>query len=407
MEKILLLSIAIFGAPAALCAETFNLHDNKWSVVHSNQIKVPENTTPQEAYDLLQVKPQDTPNLTDDYSGSLLAFRFQASNQSSHNKWNLRAQTTAIYDLRLYKIIQGSNGPIFVEQSTMHQRVATSSLDLEEGETAEFLGTYRNYENLRVGFGLVEHSYFVQEDLSQTAWLGVATGIMLAVIIYNGFLLLSLRQKFHLFYLMFAIANGAIALFSVNFPPRLWNWAFQLNSMDWVPYFRCLAPITTFAFTAVFLQTKEKYPRIHRIFLAYFVGLGAIVAYYTLTGKPIEMNVALDPYFLLSIFIMVGAGIHAYRTGFEPAKYYLLGLTAFFVGIVIVIVYPFFVENPNGFLSTAHVWGQAAEMLLMSLALASEIKVLNEEKFRAVVSAETKSRMLRVISHDIRVASEI
>lgn len=403
LGKILLLSVAIFWTQSSLYAEALSLHDNKkWIPLEPNSVEFPEGSDLLDIYKQLLSLPSSSQQIKEDYSGSLLAFRFRATNDSDHNNWNLTTRTTGIFNLRLYKVIPQQNGPIFVEQETIHQRVAAADVDLVQGESAEFVATYRTYENVRLGFVLVEHSILVEDNLSQTAWLGVATGIMLAVIIYNGFLLLSLQQRFHLFYLIFAISNGAIALFSVNFPPGLWDWAYQATSMAWGPYFRCLAPITTFAFTAVFLQTREKYPRIHRVFLSYFVGLGLIVAYYTLIGKPIEMNVALDSYFLLSIFIMLGAGVHAYRSGFEPAKYYLLGLTAFFLGIVVVIVYPFFVENPNGFFSSAHVWGQAAEMLLMSLALAAEIKILNEEKFRAVVSAETKSRLLRVISHDIR-----
>ncbi len=357
-----------------------------------------------EAYSLLQKKGLSglkvKGEFSAEYSNHPLWFSFQVRNDGHHNDWCLAAQNAGILDLRVYKIVRDGENLQFVEQKAITNRLATSWLDVDPKETADFIATYRSFENLFMDLSIAPMTEVVKKDLNETTLLGVAAGIMLAVIIYNAFLFLSLRQKFHLFYIIFAITNALIALFSVNFP--LGFWKVIHTNIYWTPLLRCLGPLTTFAFASVFLQTKAKHKAIHRLLITYVIGLFLIVAFFSISGRGIESNAVLDPYFLLGIFILLYAGIHAYRKGFTPAKYYTLGLTAFLGGIVICITFPYFVKDPNAFIYTAHVWGQALEMLLMSLALAAEIKLLEEEKFRAVVAAETKSRLLRVISHDIR-----
>lgn len=384
--------------------EPLPLKEGKGSTIipSANLIEDPSRKmTPQDAYHAIEMaKTRKVNAFTSEYSEVPLWFTFHIINESTINGWCLAAQSAGLTQLRVFKVIKNENERVFVEQEVIAHRAATSWLDMEPGESAEFIATYRSIENLYVNFTVAPVNDVVKKELTETAWLGVASGIMLAVIVYNTFLFLSLRQKFHLYYIIFAVTNALMGLFAMNFPQSAWHFVYN-NVSEWIPYFRCLGPLATLAFASVFLQTRTNHKMIHKAFLAYVVGL-VVICIYSMSDKDVEVNGLLDPYFLLGILLLLYAGIHAYRKGFTPAKYYVIGLTAFLTGILIVILYPYFTSTPNVFVVTAHIWGQAIEMLLMSLALAAEIKILEKEKFRAVVAAETKSRLLRVISHDIR-----
>jgi signal transduction histidine kinase len=161
-----------------------------------------------------------------------------------------------------------------------------------------------------------------------------------------------------------------------------------------------MAPMVTFIFARSFLKTSLQSPALDKTLLAYMGGLAILILAAFVMPAADQLNI-LNYYMLPGVFLLLFAGLRSLMNGFQPAKYFLAAIGTFLLGILILLMREVGFLPANFFTNNAHLFAQAAEMLLMSLALGSRIKLLEEAKTRAEVAAEVKSRLLRIISHDI------
>lgn len=239
--------------------------------------------------------------------------------------------------------------------------------------------------------------------------LGLYFGIMLAMVIYNLFIFLSVRDRVYAYYVMyiFGVIFWLAAYFGLTFQ-YLWP-----NSPDWGN--QMILVSTSFwagfmiQFIRSFLDTKRQAPWFDKLSIYALVGLlfNLILSF---TGKyaiGIQILVILG---LIMCIASIVVGVVCFRAGFRSARYFLLAWTTLLLSICI------FVLKIAGVLPAIFVVeksiqiGSIIEVMLLSLGLADRINELKKEKLLAQAGAirsiesslKLKTDFITSISHELR-----
>lgn len=222
-------------------------------------------------------------------------------------------------------------------------------------------------------------------------FFGLTTGIILAMLLYNLFISLFLRDRVYFAYCAYMVCM-------IIYASLLSGWPLGLGlNPDYLMSSVLELFALTFFFAAIFakafLSTKKRHPVIHRIFtgimlLSLVVFVLAAVGYYDLANTIAHLMTIL-----VSIAMVFCAAV-VLRGGYAPARYYLAAWGALVVFAMIyaasamgLIGYSFIVFN-------LVIIGAAVESVLLSLALADRIRLLREEG----VKLREKERRLTELS---------
>ena len=329
------------------------------------------------------------------YTKSHFWILLNVMNKTQNDNWYILAKH-ALMNVAVYRL---ENDSEVVLEPSLPRRYPVSRVAIPSQSEGHFLIHVHSPLFLDLKFEILDEVRLTDQDTEETTYIAIISGALLAMIVFNFFLFTSLRDRNYFYYLLFAIVNSHLGLLAVNFPANIHSWF----GLDWWPLlnlYRPLGPLTAFVFSRSFLQTKAKAIWLDRIFLLYIAILILLMgSYFFIPGALLSM--LYDIYFLLGILILIGGGLYRVRQGFGPARYYILSLGCFMVGM---FMYLAAVENmlpSNALTMNMHLIGQGLEMMLMSIALANKFKILDQEKTRAEVTLLVKARLLRVIAHDI------
>ncbi|ANB02989.1 diguanylate cyclase [Ectothiorhodospira sp. BSL-9] len=213
-------------------------------------------------------------------------------------------------------------------------------------------------------------------------WLaqGGYHGIILALAIYNLFLLFSLRDTSYAWYIAFIVSTAGYFFFQrglhLEFFP---GWGSQTTQLL---MFLCLALLSTFAlqFTRRFLLMRRRDPGWDRwlrlalplpligIVLHVWAGTAGSVLFFSLVTLGV-------------IVLVVGASLRAYYFhGFRPALYLLMAWAVMVIGALLFILGALGMLPNNMLTYYAVQAGSALETMLLSLALADRIRELQSER---------------------------
>ena len=221
-----------------------------------------------------------------------------------------------------------------------------------------------------VGFGQ-------SEGLGYTVY-GIVNGILLAMVLYSFFLLLSLKDRAYLYYIFYIVSAG-LWLFFVqgqaklvfgqipNFDQAmLWFWAGSMITWGAV-------------FTAVFLRMKEGQPFLSRMFIVMAI-FGAVVSVAGVLGWD-DVAFSLSHYLGLALPVLViAATIVRLSQGFPSAFYFLIAWSFLAVGGFVFSLMGFKILPVNFWTVNGMAIGMTAESVLLSMALADRFKSLEAEK---------------------------
>jgi len=213
---------------------------------------------------------------------------------------------------------------------------------------------------------------------SQNLWQGIYFGLIAFLLIYNIFLFISIKDTSYLYFAIFIGFTGLLFSHYSNVGNQL-IWNTLPPSMLWEPILAAAASSSMILFSSRFLNSSSKTPKLHLWLLALmiinipFVIIG-IFGFHQLSIKLILYNSAMSLLFLMFLTIM------SWRSGYQPAKFYLMAWSFHVVGILIsllMVTSLISIEmNIAGILQTS----STLSIFFMSFALSKKINLYIERR---------------------------
>ncbi|WP_169738251.1 sensor domain-containing diguanylate cyclase [Maridesulfovibrio frigidus] len=248
------------------------------------------------------------------------------------------------------------------------------SIKIEPGQSKTFyIKLHSNYGMLTDGIFVDSPSAFLKREQLATACYFFYFGTISALIFYNLFLFISLRDKLYGYYVMHGLCFGAWVMLYSGFDLYL--------GISELAHYR-LNSITNFilVFLALFsrelLQTKLNLPKIDKVLLL-IIGvsfLSGIASFININYYQYLNFLALPTY---AYFMFVG--IYAWVKRIKLSSYYLLSMSFYFVSIILLGLLLMDLVPYSLTTRYAYLGGSMAELTIFSLALAYRVKLLQKQ----------------------------
>lgn len=263
---------------------------------------------------------------------------------------------------------------------------------------------------------LYTNEKYVEYVSNSVIGLGLYYGIMLVMLLYNGFLFLSIGDRSYLYYVLY-LAFFAASMLGLN------GLAYQHIWPDspWManhapPIFAACAALCGLLFARHFLRIDRTYPQL-RLSLNIMIWVEVALIVLAVFADPAISTPTVFPLQLVALIVILTAGVQSLRSGYRPARFYLLAWAGFIIGCALrLLLGAGFV--PSNFLTEYAVqFGSALEVVLLSLALADRINriqlkanknalLAKENALKAKENAEkashAKSLFVADVSHELR-----
>lgn len=223
-------------------------------------------------------------------------------------------------------------------------------------------------------------------------------GELLALMVYSLFLFGAMRDPRFFFYAVFAGFFG-MGIFAGNGLGRLFLWPDQPQFDDVSQsVFLSLSGVFAVLFSRGFFQIKSTLPRLDRVIrlaALFFFGVAATLLSSLWWAAPLGylFQLLMVTSLVTSALILV-VSVHATRRGLGGASVFLLAWCLLWVGVVIASLRAYGWLPNNLFTSYSLQISSAAEMLLLSLALATMMRTEREARLNAQKLALDANRSL-------------
>ncbi len=255
-------------------------------------------------------------------------------------------------------------------------------LNLRPGEEKTYYFKIRGNAQVLVPIQIISKAEFDSAILSQTLWFGIYCGIIAIMVLYNIFIFLTIRDKSYLYYVLHTLFVGLTQASLLGFTYQYF-WPHSPWFANYSNFlFTCMVSIIGVQFLIEFMRLKKNarvtflmlkaFQAIYLVFL-----ISSLAGYYSSTFGAI-LNV--QP--VIAVFILI-TSINLYRRGFSEAKYYLIGWSSLMIGIIIYVAKDFGLLPYNNLTVYSLMVGSAAEITLLSFALAYKINIYKLDKERS------------------------
>ena len=330
--------------------------------------------------------------------------------------WWLEAGGANLLDLRLY-LPDG--------QDKWHERRSAEAVPFVAGRDYDYRRSVFHLPPFQDGLTLYLRSYdpagnafpmrlwqlpdLQQQQINENLLAGIIYGVIIALLLYNLFIFISLRDSTYLWYVL-TTAFGLLFILGASGHGFQYLWPQQAVPV-WLH--RITVPslwsLCVSLFTIQLLQTRQHVPRLHYLLLAGAVGYGLAVVCgllgWTMAGAKIlnVLTFTSVPAALLTALIRS-------RQGCFYARLYLLGYGLVLGSIVLLSFRAMGLVQPTPANAIAFPVSVALETILFSFALANRIQQLKQERADALEQANReKSARLAYIeasASDLQVAVE-
>ncbi|SMF25321.1 7TM diverse intracellular signaling domain-containing protein [Pseudobacteriovorax antillogorgiicola] len=220
---------------------------------------------------------------------------------------------------------------------------------------------------------------FIKHKLHESIFLGGLFGCCIAMLIYNFFICVKFRSKT---YFAYSFCIFLYILFSLNYQGLLQQYIFRTGKFIWamnqgMNILVDLCGIAASTFSILFLSLRTSFPQVCKTFFLIILILSLNIANHLFWDiAAIKVSVFMS---LIYSIVMIIVGILRSKT-YRPARYYSYAWSIVMFGNMAVIL------GGAGFIphSNLTIWGQfvgaALMLLILSLALADRMALVNLER---------------------------
>jgi signal transduction histidine kinase/PAS domain-containing protein len=326
-----------------------------------------------------------TPNFG--FTESAYWMRLHLQNQTLHSDhWMLEINYPQMQFVDLYSLLPSGEG-FTVKQSGVlrppktrdvrHPHIIFSLVIPTQSQQTIYM-RFQNGASMTLPLTLWEQKTFINNAILEQALMLLFYGVLVGLLIYNIFLLFSLREASYLYLVLFLASyllwNASYDGYTETYlVPRFYYLKIYYYPLVFSSMF-----VTMVLFSDTILELKSRLFFFHRIVMVLVSGWGILVLLIPFINY-LTTSILFSIWALTSIVIVMIAGIMVWKQGYIAIRYFMsawFGLLACFILILLVrlgiIPSSFFAEN---IFRVGTVW----MAVCWSIALADRINLLKAE----------------------------
>jgi signal transduction histidine kinase len=263
----------------------------------------------------------------------------------------------------------------------------------------------------QVAFMIMTRAVYERSHQSEAIWMGLYYGIAATVLLLNLFLVVWLRERVYLNYLLYVFSISAMQ-FGMNGYGFFFLWTDSFWLQNVLPgLFSGVTRGFAASFIRDYLDTRRTAPVWDKLvasmgYMGYVLGLALMFGFKGIVAAALAYTA------LLTTVIFLGAGIARWRGGFRPAKIYTLAWSAFIAGIALTALKDLGVLTLNFLSENGLQIGSAIEFILLMIGLGQRLRYAealrrssedrNRELQHAAAKKEAVLHTTRMLAHDVR-----
>lgn len=300
-----------------------------------------------------------------------------------HEEWHLVLPYPLLEQVSLF-VVTADDGVLqeqVPDNAQLRSHYPHFALPPSNGAPLSLLLRVQSFTSLQVPLELWSQSQLVNRQTVEATIWGLYFGVLLALLAYNAFLFLSVRDITYCCYVMY-LSSIVVLMLCISGMGSLYMW----NSPQLV---RVLLPLSTgmtslwaILFALAFLRTTVIHSRL-KVALWICAGLSVLLILQSFggSGSGALMSGLLS---IMVVAIVIAAGINALASGAVIVRYFILAWTAFALGAMVYLLNVFNLVPVSGFTTHSVQVGSALEAILLSFALAHRIKEERQLKLSAL-----------------------
>lgn len=303
----------------------------------------------------------------------------------SNNHWILEFFDQTIDRLELYEPLADKTFKRhvygdhlkFSEREFFHKNFVYSLDNSNDGEKIFYLRV-QSSQPASVIVVLRNMKRFVQYSTEEYMFFGLFYGMIVVFGFYNLLMYFAIRHKQYLYYVLYNLSIGfyEMCIDGIAFQ-YLWPNHPNLNEYMYGTALFCSSVFGLF-FTSNFLYLKSKAPFLNRLILG-------MIVIRTLFFIACLYNTNLFIYKIIEIVPLLAAlasGIYIWKSGYRPARFFVIGYSALLVGVMVKILVwlnvPWLPYGPITHYSLSFCF--VVEMVLVSFAIGDNVRYLRKKK---------------------------
>lgn len=337
---------------------------------------------------LFRKNEETAPNLG--ISNSRFWIKFTIQNSSKIGKWFLEIPNPHIHIINLYipkkggkfEIIKGGNILPFFERK-IETEGFSYELALENEPSTFYLELENSHDALVVPVNISTSNIFYNNIILTYSAYGAYYGVMIAMLLYNVFIYITIRDKTYLFYSLYIIFFTIHVLKDNGLAYRfLWPDSPEWNRISFA-FTIPLANVSANHFVQNFLEADKNSKGLYITLLIskIIIILSAVLGYFLLDLST-NIEIVTIEAGINTIFLFI-IGIIAFIKNINSAGFFLIAWSPLLIGGLSTILMNFDVLPYNLFTAYSIPIGTALESILLSISLANRIRIIKSEKEEA------------------------
>ncbi len=301
------------------------------------------------------------------------------------------------------------------------QGISGSALEWDKRESPSYFGAFKLRENfvgreflikreghhlLDASLLLMDESQFRKINTRRSNALLFYAGAAFALLVYNLFLFSYCRERIYGVYSAFILVLLGTAMNVTGGLDYLISG--PIVPSEYLMLFSSASVFFAIVFSRKFVEFAKFAPGFDRWSLRLLILPVTIFFTYLFFNSSItvraKLGYAIDFTIVGVLIFLIVASIVAHRRGSPMAKFYLLSWVVLVIGVFIYVAGVHGLIQNSFYSQWGVLLGNLCEMLLLSLALAYRMSIIQAEKAEMEVRARDKERyqrLVRVLCHDI------
>lgn len=274
----------------------------------------------------------------------------------------------------------------------------------------------KTQDSLQVPLFLWEPNAFIKHNASSHGLQGLYFGIMIVMVLYNLFIYVSVKERSYLYYIAyiscFVICQASLEGYTFEYfwPNNTW-WA---NVS--IPFFGVLSLFFASLFAREILQTRHVLPKFDKVLIVITISLFTSLPIMLFGSYEVGIYASITSTFIFFNLVLVAGFLAAIKSN-RTAVVFVCAWSVFLLsGVISMLGMLDIIPMEYGSQAALQI-GSAIEVVLLSIALADRINIIQKEKAdieaeskRILVNANKqlansnrlKDEFIATISHEIR-----